>query len=210
MPSYYVGFFETSAEAAEAFRAALISELDWTLDEDGERVWCGADGSLGLKITASSSSLSGYCCSEHFIPSSACLNMAVQKTDLYLDYAVSKAGSALIVGCHSGGDPAFRGGSVIFAETTLGEKNALYTYSNSLYTLNPRSTAIASKTFSTYANGDYTSLYKLPSFFGGLFREVYGVFACPSTAVNIRCFIDGNLFQLTYPNQGRLAVPIEN
>lgn len=210
MSSYYVGFFDTTTEAAEAFKAALVSELSWTPDEDGERVWCDTDGSLGLKITASSSSLAGYCCSEHFTPASACLNAVSQKTDLYLDYAVSKAGSALIVGCHSGGDPAFRGGSVVFAETTADEKNALYMYSNSLYTLNPRSTAATTKTFNTYSGGDYTSLYKMPSFFGGLFKEVYGVFACPSTATNVKCFIEGNLFQLTYPIQGRLAVPIEN
>ena len=52
MSSYYVGFFDTTTEAAEAFKAALVSELSWTPDEDGERVWCNTDGSLGLKITA--------------------------------------------------------------------------------------------------------------------------------------------------------------
>ena len=213
MTSYYVGNFSTSDTALEALREVFVSELGWISDEDGVRVWCDKTRTLGLAVTHFSNLMGPCPCTDKYTYGNRAFSVSATNANIYLDYVKSKDENALLIGAHTNTSPPLKSGSVIIAETTLGQKIEVITLSNSVLELESGQITNRSTTLGRYTAGNYVSLFKLPSLHGGIFKEVYGVYSFSGSQSNAKVYIDGDFYQLgmnASSDYARLAIPVSN
>lgn len=200
----------TADNAVERVTAALSEALGWAIDEDGARLWCDDTKSLGVKVTVRSTYLTLALINT---ASAASVNIeAPISAAVCIDYGKSKEGTAVIVGLHSANAAKLAGGTIVIAEKDDGEKCGIISASSSINELQsgalPYKAVSALKTENVAATCEYTSLYRLPSYFGGLYKEVYGVYSSPAPAGGLLCTAEGRTFQLSQQSSYRFAVEV--
>lgn len=201
----------TADNAVERVTAALSEALGWAIDEDGARLWCDDTKSLGVKVTNNSSNV-GISLINAAETSAGSGIYATISAAVCIDYGKSKEGTAVIVGLHSANAAKLAGGTIVIAEKDDGEKCGIISASNSINELQsgalPYKAVSALKTENVAATCEYTSLYRLPSYFGGLYKEVYGVYSSPAPASGLLCTAKGRTFQLSQQPSYRFAVEV--
>lgn len=202
----------TAENAVEKVVNALVDALGWIPDEDGERVWINENKSLGVKVSSGQGNVALVSVNKQGVAASGQVTAAIS-TPVMLDYENSKGKTAVIVGIRPAAANPLNSGTIIFAKKSDGVYSSITSVSNNVYELCEG--AAQFKTISIITNttesvSPYTSIYKLPSLYGGIFDEVYAAYSCPTNNIYVRFAIDGRVFQATNISGKRFAVEVSD